>query len=155
MTPTVATCHARGRSEAIRATPHGIVRAILGVIALRRPANDTVSVPSSLKGRISTKFGPMRAAFGGTPALERDEADKRGAIRGNGTDNLSGSRARGGLVKEFVRKMVADFAANLNARLGVPAGAAAPAPAPVAQVDAGGVFWRWLWGSIRRLFGGK
>ena len=144
--------------------------------------------PTSLKGRITTKFGPMRAAFAGSAALERNEADKRGAIRGNGTDNLSGSRARGdityqlfdagdgrtrvavaidyslqgplaqfsrgGLVKEFVRKMVADFAANLNARLGVPAGEAAQAPAPVAQVDAGGVFWRWLWGGIRRLFGG-
>ena len=63
--------------------------------------------------------------------------------------------SRGGLVKEFVKKMVADFAANLNARLGVPVGSAAPEPAPVAQVDAGGVFWSWLWGSIRRLFGGK
>ena len=145
--------------------------------------------PTSLKGKISTKFGPMRAAFAGSAALERDELEKRGAIRGNGTDSLSGSRARGdisyqlfdagsgrtrvavaidyslqgplaqfsrgGLVKEFVKKMVADFAANLNARLGVPVGSAAAEPAPVAQVDAGGVFWRWLWGSIRRLFGGK
>ncbi len=145
--------------------------------------------PTALKGKISTKFGPMRAAFAGSAALERDEAEKRGAIRGNGTDSLSGSRARGdisyqlfdagsgrtrvavaidyslqgplaqfsrgGLVKEFVKKMVADFAANLNARLGVPVGSAPPEPAPVAQVDAGGVFWSWLWGSIRRLFGGK
>ncbi len=51
--------------------------------------------PTSLKGKISTKFGPMRAAFAGSAALERDEAAKRGAIRGNGTDSLSGSRARG------------------------------------------------------------
>ena len=145
--------------------------------------------PTSLTGSIATKFGPMRAAFAGSAALERNEAEKRGAIRGNGTDNLSGSRARGdisyqlfdagdgrtrvavaidyslqgplaqfsrgGLVKEFVKKMVADFAANLNARLAVPAGTAPPAQAPVAQVDAGGVFWRWLWGGIRKLFGGK
>ncbi len=145
--------------------------------------------PTSLTGKISTKFGPMRAAFAGSAALERNETEKRGAIRGAGTDNLSGSRARGdisyqlfdagdgrtrvavaidyslqgplaqfsrgGLVKEFVKKMVADFAANLNARLGVPAGEAPPAPAPVAQVDAGGVFWRWLLSGIRRLFGGK
>ncbi len=151
-------------------------------------AEITEHTPTSLKGKITTKFGPMRAAFAGSAALERVEEARRGAIRGNGTDNLSGSRARGdisyqlydagdgrtrvavaidyslqgplaqfsrgGLVKEFVRKMVADFAANLNARLGVPAGEAAPAPAPVAQVDAGGVFWRWLWGGIRRLFGG-
>ncbi len=145
--------------------------------------------PTSLKGKISTKFGPMRAAFAGSAALERDEAEKCGAIRGNGTDSLSGSRARGdisyrlfdagggrtrvavaidyslqgplaqfsrgGLVKEFVKKMVADFAANLNARLGVPVGSAPPEQAPVAQVDAGGVFWSWLWGSIRKFFGGK
>ena len=51
--------------------------------------------PTSLKGKISTKFGPMRAAFAGSAALEREEDAKRGAIRGNGTDSLSGSRARG------------------------------------------------------------
>ena len=145
--------------------------------------------PTALKGKITTKFGPMRAAFVGSAALERDETEKRGAIRGNGTDSLSGSRARGdisyqlfdagsgrtrvavaidyslqgplaqfsrgGLVKEFVKKMVADFAANLNARLGVPVGSAPPEQAPVAQVDAGGVLWSWLWGVIRKLFGGK
>ena len=143
--------------------------------------------PVSLKGKVTTKFGPMRAAFAGSAALERDESAKRGAIRGNGTDSLSGSRARGdisyqlfdagngrtrvavaidyslqgplaqfsrgGLVKEFVKKMVADFAANLNERLGAPAGSAAAAP--MAQVDAGGVFWRWLWSSIKNIFGGK
>lgn len=152
-------------------------------------AEITEHTPSSLKGRITTRFGPMRAAFAGSAALERDESVKRGAIRGNGTDSLSGSRARGdisyqlfdtgggrtrvavaidyslqgplaqfsrgGLVKEFVKKMVADFAANLNARLGVPAGTALAAPAQVAQVEAGGVFWRWLWRSIKNLFGGK
>src|SRR4051812_17383666 len=51
--------------------------------------------PTSLKGKITTKFGPMRAAFAGAADLERDETAKRGAIRGNGTDSLSGSRARG------------------------------------------------------------
>ena len=145
--------------------------------------------PTSLAGKITTKFGPMRAAFAGTAQLERDDAEKRGAIRGNGTDSLSGSRARGdisyrlfdagagrtrvavaidyslqgplaqfsrgGLVKEFVRKMVADFATNLNARLGVPAGSAPPLAVPAAQVDAGGVFWHWLAGAIRRLFGSR
>ena len=141
--------------------------------------------PESLKGKITTKFGPMRAAFSGAAALERDEPAKRGAIRGAGTDNLSGSRARGdmsyqlfdagngrtrvavaidyslqgplaqfsrgGLVREFVKKMVADFAANLNARLGAPAGTAPPA----AQLDAGGVYWSWLWSRIKNLLGGK
>lgn len=58
-------------------------------------AEITEHTPSSLKGRVTTKFGPMRASFAGAAALERDEAAKRGAIRGNGTDSLSGSRARG------------------------------------------------------------
>ena len=140
--------------------------------------------PTSLKGRINTKFGPMKASFAGSAALERDETSRRGAIRGNGTDSLSGSRARGdisyqlfdagdgrtrvavaidyalqgplaqfsrgGLVKEFVKKMVADFAANLNARLGAPAGAA-PVVAKEMNISAGEIFWRWLKG----LFGIK
>ncbi|MGE0875587.1 MAG: 2Fe-2S iron-sulfur cluster-binding protein [Burkholderiales bacterium] len=145
-------------------------------------AEVTESSADSLKGRVTTKFGPMQASFAGEAKLERDEAARRGAIRGSGTDRLSGSRARGdisyqlfdagggrtrvavaidyslqgplaqfsrgGLVREFVKKMVADFAANLDARL---AGRAAPA----AQVDAGGFFWRWLWSRIKAVFGGK
>jgi len=51
--------------------------------------------PTSLKGKVSTKFGPMKASFAGAALLERDESAKRGAIKGNGTDSLSGSRARG------------------------------------------------------------
>jgi carbon-monoxide dehydrogenase small subunit len=49
----------------------------------------------SVKGRINIKFGPMKAAFAGGAALERDDAAMRGLIRGAGNDNLSGSRARG------------------------------------------------------------
>ena len=147
-------------------------------------AEITEHTPTSLKGKVTTKFGPMRASFAGAAVLERDEAAKRGAIRGNGTDSLSGSRARGdisyqlfdagngrtrvavaidyslqgplaqfsrgGLVREFVKKMVADFAANLNARLGAPAGAA-PTVASVMTISAGSVFWRW----IKSLFGIK
>ena len=147
-------------------------------------AEITEHTPTSLKGRVNTRFGPMKASFAGAADLERDQAAKRGAIRGNGTDSLSGSRARGdisyrlfdagngrtrvavaidyslqgplaqfsrgGLVREFVKKMVADFAANLDARLGAPAGAA-PAVASVMTISAGTVFWNWL----KRLFGSK
>ena len=145
-------------------------------------AEITEHTPESLKGKITTKFGPMQASFAGAAKLERDEAAKRGAIRGSGTDGLSGSRARGdisyqlsdagngrtrvavaidyslqgplaqfsrgGLVREFVKKMVADFAANLNARL---SGAAMPA----ATTDTGGFFLSWLWTRIKSLFGGR
>jgi len=138
---------------------------------------------SSAKGRISVKFGPMRAAFTGAAALERDEASKRGLIKGAGQDTLSSSRARGdiayqlidagggrtrillsidyslqgplaqfsrgGLVKEFVGSMVAQFAANLDRHL---AGGAGAATAPAAELDAGNVFWKWLRSRLKSLF---
>ena len=145
-------------------------------------AEITESAGNALKGRITVKFGPIRAAFAGSAALERDEAAKRGVIRGAGQDALSSSRARGdiayqlsdagggatriaisidyslqgplaqfsrgGLVKEFVGGMVAEFGRNLDKQL---ANGARPA-APAAQLDAGGVFWRWLWSRIKAIF---
>jgi aerobic-type carbon monoxide dehydrogenase small subunit (CoxS/CutS family)/carbon monoxide dehydrogenase subunit G len=48
--------------------------------------------------------------------------------------------SRGGLVKELVGGMVAEFAANLDRRL---AGGGAPT-APAAQLDLGSVFWKWI-----------
>ena len=59
--------------------------------ARRSPSTPAIRV----KGRISVKFGPMRAAFAGAATLERDDAAKRGVIRGAGQDALSASRARG------------------------------------------------------------
>ena len=147
-------------------------------------AEITESSPDAVKGRITVKFGPMRAAFAGSAALERHEAARRGVIRGAGQDALSASRARGdiayqlsdagsgatrivisidyslqgplaqfsrgGLVKEFVGRMVAEFGANLDRHLAAPGGAPA---APAKQLDAGGVLWKWLWARIKGLFG--
>jgi carbon-monoxide dehydrogenase small subunit len=141
--------------------------------------------PNSIKGRINVKFGLMRAAFAGAASLERDEAAKRGMIRGAGQDSLSSSRARGdisyelhpenpnstrirvaidyslqgplaqfsrgGLVKEFVGTMVAQFAANLDRHL-KGTGSAAPA---AASMDAGGIFWKWLWRTLFKRGGAK
>ena len=146
-------------------------------------AEITESAGDRLKGRITAKFGPMRASFAGTADLERDEAAKRGLIRGSGQDQLSSSRARGdiayrlsdagngttriaisidyalqgplaqfsrgGLVKEFVGQMIAQFAANLDRRL---AGGSQSGSQPAAQLDAGGVFWKWLWSRITGIF---
>jgi carbon-monoxide dehydrogenase small subunit len=147
-------------------------------------AEITEASGDSVKGRITVKFGPMRAAFAGAAALERDEAAKRGMIRGAGQDALSSSRARGdiayrlsdagggatriaisidyslqgplaqfsrgGLVKEFVGRMVAKFGANLERHLAAPGGQPA---APARQLDAGGVLWKWLWARIKGMFG--
>jgi len=146
-------------------------------------AQITESSESSVKGRITVKLGPMRAAFVGAATLERDEAAKRGLIRGAGQDAPSSSRARGdiayrllpaeggatriavsidyslqgplaqfsrgGLVREFVGRMVAEFGANLDRRLSAGGqGARAPAKA----LDAGGVFWKWLFARVKRAF---
>jgi carbon-monoxide dehydrogenase small subunit len=147
-------------------------------------AEITEQQANSVKGRINVKFGLMRAAFAGAASLERDEAARRGAIRGAGQDSLSSSRARGdiaytltdegeektkirvsidyslqgplaqfsrgGLVKEFVGTMVAQFAANLDRHL---AGTGS-APA-AASMDAGGVFWKWLWRTLFKRGGAK
>jgi carbon-monoxide dehydrogenase small subunit len=145
-------------------------------------AEITEGAGDALKGRITVKFGPMRAAFAGGATLERDAAARSGVIHGSGQDALSSSRARGdiayrlsdagggatriaisidyslqgplaqfsrgGLVKEFVGRMVAQFGENLDRHL---AAGGRPA-APAAQLDAGGVFWKWLWGRIKAVF---
>ena len=148
-------------------------------------AEITSSTPDSLKGKVTTRLGPMKASFAGAASLERRDADHSGMIRGAGTDSLSGSRARGdigyrleqagagtrvtvsidyslqgplaqfsrgGLVREFVRKMVSDFAANLDRDL---SGQAPVAGGSASAPDAGGVFWSWLLGRIKALFGGR
>ena len=166
--------------------PVGVVWAAFAdmpaVAACLPGAEITESAPDSVKGRISVKFGPMRASFAGGAALERDEVAKRGVIRGAGQDALSSSRARGdiayqlsdaggsatriairidyslqgplaqfsrgGLVKEFVGRMVAEFGRNLDRHLA----SGGRTSAPAAQLDAGGVFWRWLWSRMKAIF---
>ena len=56
---------------------------------------------------------------------------------------LSGKFSRGGLVKEFVGTMVAQFAANLDRHL-----AGGVSAAPAATLNAAGVFWKWLWKTL-------
>jgi len=48
-----------------------------------------------LAGRLTVKFGPIRAAFAGEATQQRDPATRSGTIRGGGTDKGSGSRASG------------------------------------------------------------
>jgi carbon-monoxide dehydrogenase small subunit len=134
-----------------------------------------------VKGRINVKFGLMRAAFAGAAALEREEAAKRGVIRGAGQDSLSSSRARGdisyrlidagngktrilvgidyslqGPLAQFSRGgLVKEFVGSMVAQF---AGnldrqlAGGGSPGPAATLDAGGVFWKWLRSRIKALF---
>jgi aerobic carbon-monoxide dehydrogenase small subunit len=58
--------------------------------------------------------------------------------------------SRSSLAQDLGRRLVADFAANLNARLG---GSAAPQQR-VAALNIGRLVWLWVCGRLRRLFGG-
>ncbi len=59
--------------------------------------------------------------------------------------------SRSGLVKDFVRRMIADFGTRITAQLG---GNAAPqASAEQTKFNVGSLVWRVIWGRIRRLFG--
>jgi carbon-monoxide dehydrogenase small subunit len=48
-----------------------------------------------VEGYVAIKFGPMAARFTGTARLERDDAARRGVLKGAGQDSLSNSRASG------------------------------------------------------------
>ena len=50
---------------------------------------------ASVKGRMTTKLGPISASFAGTAMITRDAANWRGTIVGAGSDGGSGSRTRG------------------------------------------------------------
>jgi aerobic carbon-monoxide dehydrogenase small subunit len=65
-----------------------------GVAACLPGATIDEATPTSAKGRIDVRFGPMKASFAGATTLERDEAQMQGRIRGGGSDSLTGSRAK-------------------------------------------------------------
>lgn len=59
--------------------------------------------------------------------------------------------SRSGLVKDFVRRMIADFGMRITAQLG---GADAPDSAALqSRFNVGSLVWSVLWGRIKRLFG--
>ena len=59
--------------------------------------------------------------------------------------------SRSGLVKDFVRRMIADFGARITAQL---AGAEIAASAgSTKRFNVGSLVWSVLWGRIKRLFG--
>ncbi|SAL42667.1 2Fe-2S iron-sulfur cluster binding domain-containing protein [Caballeronia udeis] len=59
--------------------------------------------------------------------------------------------SRSGLVKDFVRRMIADFGARITAQL---AGSDMPASAgPSTRFNVGSLVWSVIWGRVKRLFG--
>jgi carbon-monoxide dehydrogenase small subunit len=135
-----------------------------------------------VKGTISVKFGPMRAAFNGAARLDRDDAAMRAVFRGAGQDTLSRSRANGDIVyqveegeggarvrvelayslqgplAQFSRSgLVQDFVRRMIADFGRNvaarmAGAEGGEPAQ-ASFNASSMFFHVLWARVKRWFG--
>lgn len=59
--------------------------------------------------------------------------------------------SRSGLVKDFVRRMIADFGARITAQLG--GNDVAEAATEQTKFNVGSLVWSVIWGRIRRLFG--
>jgi aerobic carbon-monoxide dehydrogenase small subunit len=136
----------------------------------------------SAKGKMTVKLGPIQAGFAGSAAIERNESNMSGVIRGAGNDRGSGSRTKGeiayrltpedggrqtrvsltveynlqgalaqfsrsSLAQELGHRLVGEFAANLNARLGgTPVAATSGTPLNVGQL-----VWSWLKDRLRRM----
>ena len=50
------------------------------------------ATPGSIQGTMVVALGPVRARFGGTAAIEYDEAARSGTVQGTGQDQASGTR---------------------------------------------------------------
>ncbi|MFS8976356.1 2Fe-2S iron-sulfur cluster-binding protein [Cupriavidus necator] len=140
-----------------------------------------------VKGHIAIKFGPMSARFDGAARLQRDDADKRGVLKGAGQDSLSNSKAAGdiayqlkalsahetevavdlqyslqgplaqfsrsGLVRDFVRRMIADFGKSVARRMDPTLSDAERNQA--VRLNPVAMFVGVLWERVKRWFGAR
>ncbi|TDF64811.1 2Fe-2S iron-sulfur cluster-binding protein [Cupriavidus sp. L7L] len=140
-----------------------------------------------VRGHIAIKFGPMSARFEGAARLQRDDANKRGVLKGAGQDSLSNSKAAGdiayqlralsaggtevavdlqyslqgplaqfsrsGLVRDFVRRMIADFGKSVSRRMDPTLSDAERNQA--VRLNPVAVFFGVLWERVKRLFGAR
>lgn len=138
-----------------------------------------------VKGHIAIKFGPMSAKFEGAARLQRDDAARRGVLKGAGQDSLSNSKAAGdiayqlkalsatetevavdlqyslqgplaqfsrsGLVRDFVRRMIADFGKSVSRRMDPTLSDAERNQ--VVRLNPVGLFFGVLWERVKRWFG--
>ncbi len=140
-----------------------------------------------VKGHIAIKFGPMSARFDGAARLQRDDALKRGVLKGAGQDSLSNSKAAGdiayqlkalsahetevavdlqyslqgplaqfsrsGLVRDFVRRMIADFGKSVARRMDPTLSDAERNQA--VRLNPVAMFFGVLWERVKRWFGAR
>ena len=57
---------------------------------------------NEFSGRMRVAFGPIKANFGCTATVERDDAREMGLVRGGGQDDGGGSRAKGRMIYRLV-----------------------------------------------------
>jgi carbon-monoxide dehydrogenase small subunit len=127
----------------------------------------------------------MSARFEGAARLQRDDARKRGVLKGAGQDSLSNSKAAGdiayqltaagpaatavdvdvqyslqgplaqfsrsGLVRDFVRRMIADFGKSVTRKMD-PSLSEAERMQTV-RLNPVALFFSILWDRVKRLFG--
>ncbi|MBB1631661.1 2Fe-2S iron-sulfur cluster-binding protein [Cupriavidus sp. UME77] len=139
-----------------------------------------------VKGHVAIKFGPMAARFNGAARLERDDANRRGVLKGAGQDSLSNSKAAGdityvlqaisaretevlidlqyslqgplaqfsrsGLVRDFVRRMMADFGKNVARKMDPSLSESERSQA--AQMNPVSMMLGVMWERVKRVFGG-
>jgi carbon-monoxide dehydrogenase small subunit len=135
----------------------------------------------SIEGRFRAALGPITADFHGTATVESSDADRRGRLRGSGSEKSGATAVSGELVYEvrhagngcqvdltiryqmqgrlaqFTRSgIVADFVERLTGQFAknLAARMEGGEPAPAAEpLHVGGMFLAVLWARIKRLFG--
>jgi carbon-monoxide dehydrogenase small subunit len=85
---SVPFAHSAQRVWEILADPERVARCL--------PGAELESLEgSTLKGKLTVRLGPITSAFAIEGVLERDDANRKGSVHGQGRDSMTGSRARG------------------------------------------------------------
>ena len=136
----------------------------------------------TIAGRFRAALGPITAEFHGNAAIERSDADRRGQLRGSGSERSGATTAKGelayivreagngcevdlsikyqiqGRLAQFTRSgIVVDFVERLTGEFAKNLGAAIAGEEVVPAgepLQVGGMFFAVLWARIKRLFGG-
>ncbi|MDR5782302.1 2Fe-2S iron-sulfur cluster-binding protein [Caballeronia sp. LZ065] len=119
-----------------------------------RLERDDAAHRAVMRGAGQDNISRSRANGDVTYALSSEENGARTRVAVTLEYMLQGPLAqfsRSGLVKDFVRRMIADFGARITAQLG--GGDAPEASAASAKFNAGGLVWSVIWSRIKQLFG--
>ncbi len=136
----------------------------------------------NIAGRFRAALGPITAEFHGTAAIERSDADRRGILRGSGSEKTGATTAKAeltyqvreagagsevdlsmkyqiqGRLTQFTRSgIVVDFVERLTGQFAqnLSAAMSGDGTAPAGEpLKIGGLFFAVLWARIKRLFGG-